>query len=94
MEMAGKIRRMYFRDRMSLHEIAKRTDLSRNTIRKWVRAPQEAMPPKYRRGEVPSKLTVFHAALEQALKACAHAVNYGGNVLAHGSPVRATATEF
>jgi len=72
MEMTGKVRRMYFRDNMSLHEITKRTGLSRNTIRKWVRAPQEAMPPKYRRGEIPSKLTVFHAALEQALKADSH----------------------
>ncbi|WP_411736480.1 sigma factor-like helix-turn-helix DNA-binding protein [Pseudomonas monteilii] len=34
MEMMGKIRRMYFRDKLSLHEIAKRTGLSRNTIRK------------------------------------------------------------
>jgi DNA-binding transcriptional regulator LsrR (DeoR family) len=36
MEMLGKIRRMYFRDKLSLHQIAKRTGLSRNTIRKWV----------------------------------------------------------
>lgn len=39
MEMMGKIRRRYFRDKLSLHEIAKRTRLSRNTIRKWVRMP-------------------------------------------------------
>jgi hypothetical protein len=31
MEMMGKIRRMYFRDKLSLHQIAKRTGLSRNT---------------------------------------------------------------
>ena len=37
MEMFGKIRRMYFRDKLSLHEISKRTSLSRNTIRKWLR---------------------------------------------------------
>ena len=29
MEMLGKIRRMYFRDKLSLHQIAKRTGLSR-----------------------------------------------------------------
>ena len=34
MEMMGKIRRMYFRDKLSLHEITKRTGLARNTIRK------------------------------------------------------------
>lgn len=28
-EMMGKIRRMYFRDKLSLHQIAKRTGLSR-----------------------------------------------------------------
>ena len=72
MEMLGKIRRMYFRDRVSLHEIAKRTGLSRNTIRKWVRAPKVVAPPRYRRTKVLSKLTPFHAALEQALKADAH----------------------
>jgi DNA-binding transcriptional regulator LsrR (DeoR family) len=36
MEMMGKIRRMYFRDKLSLHEITKRTRLTRNTIRNWV----------------------------------------------------------
>ncbi|HCE7107592.1 hypothetical protein JET76_27890, partial [Pseudomonas putida] len=44
MEMMGKIRRMYFRDKLSLHEIAKRTGLARNTIRKWVRAPEAKQP--------------------------------------------------
>jgi transposase len=49
MEMFGKIRRMYFRDKLSLHEITKRTGLSRNTIRKWLRTPDKAAPPQYRR---------------------------------------------
>ena len=68
MEMMGKIRRMYFRDKLSLHEIAKRTGLARNTIRKWVRAP-EAKPPVYQRRAIFNKLSPFHATLEQALKA-------------------------
>jgi transposase len=68
MEMSGKIRRMYLRDKLSLHEITKRTGLSRNTIRKWVRPP-ETVVPTYRRVEVPSKLTAFHETLERALKA-------------------------
>ena len=37
MELLGKIERLYFRDKKSLHDIAKYTGLSRNTIRKWVR---------------------------------------------------------
>ena len=68
MEMMGKIRRMYFRDKLSLHEISKRTGLSRNTIRKWVRAP-EAVQPAYLRRAIFNKLSAFHATLEQALKA-------------------------
>jgi len=36
----GKIRWMYFRGKLSLHQIAKRTGLSRNTIRKWGGAPE------------------------------------------------------
>ena len=72
MEMIGKIRRMYFRDNMSLHEITKRTGLSRNTIRKWLRSTKEVAQPTYRRTSVPCKLTVFHEALEQALKADSH----------------------
>lgn len=68
MEMLGKIRRMYFRDKLSLHQIAKRTGLSRNTIRKWVRAP-EATQPAYQRCVTFNKLGPFHETLEQALKA-------------------------
>jgi len=72
MEMIGKIRRMYLRDKMSLHEITKRTGLSRNTVRKWLRSPKETLPPTYRRRKEPGKLGVFHEALEQALKADSH----------------------
>ena len=72
MDMLGRIRRMYLRDKVSLHEIAKRTGLARNTIRKWLRKPAEAAIPKYRRRDEPGKLTVFHAALEQALQVDSH----------------------
>lgn len=68
MEMMGKIRRMYFRDKLSLHQIAKRTGLSRNTIRKWIRAP-ETKQPVYQRRAAFNKLNPFHPKLEQALKA-------------------------
>ncbi|MDA7087326.1 hypothetical protein PH586_13120 [Pseudomonas sp. SA3-5] len=40
LEMMGKFQRMSFRDKLSVHEITKRTGLARNTIRKWVRAPE------------------------------------------------------
>jgi len=72
MEMLGKIRRMYLRDKLSLHEITKRTGLSRNTIRRWLRTPEEAPPPVYRRTETPGKLSAFHEALKQALQTDSH----------------------
>ena len=74
MEMLGKVRRMYLRDKQSLHEIAKRTGLSRNTLRKWLRKPEDAAPPQYRREAITTKLSAFHAMLEQALKADAHRI--------------------
>ena len=69
MEMIGKIRRMYFRDKLSLHEITKRTGLARNTIRSWIRKPAADAAPQYHRQRKPGKLTAFHPKLEQALKA-------------------------
>jgi len=72
MEMLGKIRRMHLRDKLSLHEIARRTGLSRNTIRAWLRKPDPKAAPKYQRSPVVSKLAPFHETIIQALKADAH----------------------
>ena len=65
MEMLAKVRRMHLRDKLSLHESSKRTGLSRNTLRKWLRKPEEDVvaPPRYRRGEVPNKLSPYYAKL-------------------------------
>ena len=71
MAMLGKVRRLYFRDGVSINEIARRTSLSRNTIKKWLKAP-EAATPKYRRREGPTKLTPFVARLQQALETDSH----------------------
>lgn len=68
MVMIGKIRRMYFRDKKSLREIARSTSLSRSTVRKWLKAPVNNEP-KYRRSARPNKLTPFHEAIQRALKA-------------------------
>ena len=72
MDVLDKIGRMFLRDKLSLHEITKRTGLSRNTIRRWLRVAAQETPPTYRRVKGPGKLTEFHAALEQALKVDAH----------------------
>ena len=72
MELLGKIKRLYFRDKKSLHEIAKYTGLSRNTIRKWVRAPKAEEALKYVCQDMPAKLAPYQAEIEQALKADSH----------------------
>ena len=54
-----------------MREIARITSLSRNTVRKWLRAPMQGEP-KYRRGARPRKLSPFHERLERALKADGH----------------------
>ena len=69
MEMLGRIRRMYVRDKLSLHEITKRTGMSRNTVRRWLRTAEEVKVPTYSRAAGFSKLGGFIAELEQALKA-------------------------
>ena len=69
MEMLGRIRRMHLRDKVSLHEIAKRTGLSRNTVRSWLREPGEVQEPVYSRAPVFNKLSGFAAELERSLTA-------------------------
>ena len=76
MDMIGKVRRMKLRDQLSLSEIAKRTGLSRNTVKKWLKAPSEAVP-KYERSSVEGKLTAFEPILHQALTADSHRPKQG-----------------
>ncbi|MDR7380463.1 transposase [Rhodoferax ferrireducens] len=59
------------RDQLSLSEIAKRTGLSRNTVKKWLKAPVEAVP-KHERGKQEGKLTAFEPTLQQALTTDSH----------------------
>ena len=68
MSMIGKIRRMHLRQGKSVREIARATSLSRNTVRKYVR-PAEVEEPRYERKVVATKLTPYHEAIKQALKA-------------------------
>jgi transposase-like protein len=74
MEMLGRIRRMHLRDKLSLHEISKRTGLSRNTLRKWLKVPEEVKAPRYSRAKSYGKLASFTAELELALKADAQRI--------------------
>ena len=72
MEMLGKVKRLYSRDKKSLHEMVKDTGLSRNTIRKWVLEAKAVSKPTYRRKETANKITAFARALVLALNAHAH----------------------
>ncbi len=38
MVMYAKIRRLFFREQLSISEIARRTTLTRNTLKKWLKA--------------------------------------------------------
>ena len=67
MDMIGRIRHLHARKNKSEREISRMTGLSRNTVAKWLHSEVDG-PPKYRRGEQPSKLTAFHDALRQALE--------------------------
>jgi transposase len=71
MALLGKIRRMFYRDKLSLSEIARRTSLSRNTIKKWLRTP-EGVEPKYRRQRNEHKLAPYVERLTKALEVDAH----------------------
>jgi transposase len=58
MNLLGKIRRLHLRDGVSISEIARRTGVTRKTIRKWLKAP-EGVEPKYRRPCRDTKLTPY-----------------------------------
>ena len=62
MVMYAKIRRMFFREHLSISEIGRRTSLSRNTIKKWLKTPDAAVT-RYRRAKATGKLTPFEPKL-------------------------------
>lgn len=57
MALLSVIRRWHFREGMPIREIERRTGLSRNTIRKYLRAG--TVEPKFKVPERPSKLDPF-----------------------------------
>lgn len=57
MELLSLIRRWYFRDHKPIREIARQLDLSRNTIRKYLRGGE--VEPKFKAPNRPSKLDPF-----------------------------------
>jgi transposase len=66
MAMYAKVRRMRLRDGLSISEIARRTSLSRNTIKTWLRTPVRSEM-RYRRSPAPKKIGRYEAVLRDAL---------------------------
>ena len=66
MALLSVIRRWAFRDHLSIREISRRTGLSRNTIRKYLRSG--SVEPKFKVPARPSKLDAFAAKLSGWLK--------------------------
>jgi transposase len=69
--MLAKIRRMHIRDGLSLREIARRTGLSRNTIRDWLRQA-DIVEPKYPKRVTKSVLDPWTEQLSSCLKTDRH----------------------
>ena len=67
MAMIGKVRRMHYREKKAVREIARATSLSRNTVRKYLRV-EKVEEPQYRRETGLTKLSPFHERIVQALK--------------------------
>ena len=66
MALLSVIRRWAFRDKVSIRAISRRTGLSRNTIRKYLRA--ETVEPKFKVPDRPSKLDPFADKLSHWLR--------------------------
>src|SRR5271167_3257649 len=66
MELLSVIRRWRYRDHFSIREISRRTGLSRNTVRKYLRA--DTVEPKFNIPDRPSKLDPYADKLSQMLR--------------------------
>jgi transposase len=66
MELLSVIRRWHYRDHFSIREISRRTGLSRNTVRKYLRS--DTVEPKFNIPDRPSKLDPYADKLSQMLR--------------------------
>lgn len=71
MAMIAKIKRMYFREKLNISEIARRTSLTRNTVKAWLHKP-EGSEPAYQRKPGTTLLTPYVEQLRQALETDSH----------------------
>lgn len=69
--MLAKIRRMYFRDKLSIREITRLTNLSRNTIRQWLRQA-DMSEPQYAARPTRTIVEPYFEQIRQWLKTDSH----------------------
>ena len=66
MELLSVIRRWHHRDHCSIREISRRTGLSRNTVRKYLRA--DSVEPRFHVPDRPSRLDPYADKLAAMLR--------------------------
>jgi transposase len=66
MELLSVIRRWHYRDHFSIREISRRTGLSRNTVRRYLRS--DSVEPKFKVPDRPSKLDPYADKLSHMLR--------------------------
>lgn len=66
MALLSVIRRWHYREHLSIREISRRTGLSRNTVRKYLRVDE--VEPKFKVPERPSRLDAFADRLSAWLR--------------------------
>ena len=71
MGMLAKIRRMHFRENVSLRAIARQTGLSRNTIRNWLRR-KDVVEPQYKKRAPKSVVDPWADQIVQWLRVDSH----------------------
>jgi transposase len=68
MNVLGKIRRLRFREGLTISEISRRLGVARNTVKRWLKAERGAVP-KYRRKASAKLITAWEAELRRSLEA-------------------------
>jgi len=68
MNVLGKIRRLRVREGLSISEIGRRLGVTRNTVKRWLKADR-GIEPKYRRKDSARLITAYEAELRSWLEA-------------------------
>ena len=71
MSVLSKVKRLFYRERLSISEICRQTSLSRNTVKTWLKKEKNAEP-KYVRTKHHRKIASYEPHLKLALQTDAH----------------------